>query len=299
MTLSLLSVSSVGDTFVDEIGNQGDVIGNVGTSTGIYFFGTEGSSVFINNSSFNEPYLPAGPLTTETGSSYLSGNPSGIAFGIYGEIATGDYSVYSGNAVDYNDLYLFKDYFYDDNGVLNYSQGIYTNLSGVGISIDLTGLSADTLYQFSCSTKIERGENIYCIHGTDYHEIDQRLYSENRNYSMMFTSTGTIDSIILASTGVSLFSVNNTSVISYTPSQIDVSGLSYDQFTFSGKGKNQFYIDSKVKLLSAPEEHSYLSNNTGSSDGYYLRINQDRKPEFFISLDKTYFYDSTGVLCNR
>lgn len=296
----LISNARITGAFFDEVGIPGNVLtGDLGSTTGIYKFGTGISEISIINSSFSEPYLPAGPLTTDSGASYLSGNPSGIAFGIYGEIATGDYSLVTGNAVDYSDLYLFKDTNYNSDGFINYVQGIYTNQSGIGISIDLTGLTSNQLYKLSSTVKLEKGDLYYCVHQNNYHLIDYENYKEFNEFSTLFTSTGSSDSVrfLSYSTGESIFLLDSISLFSYDFCRLSISGLNHTEHSFSGKGKQQLLVDSKLKLQAAPEEHGYIidDRDTGNAKGYYLRINQDRKPEFYISLNKTYFLNITGA----
>lgn len=304
----LLSAQSYtgGSQIINDMSNTGVAVAGVsGDGTGMYYFGLVSGAGYSGfpNPRFDEPYLPAGTYTLGTSGFELTG----LIVGVQGHIASGEYYPVSGD--QYTSLYLYKDTHYSDLGALSYSQGIVTQATGVGMGVYVSGLNQGQVYRFSADVKIDgTGSAKYSYDGNEW-DIYPNDYVNYGKYSFLFTSaqpadeTGQIE--ILSKGGEKTrFSVDNYTIEEYTGGygQFSVPEFPY-QFANLGDltgeeivNRSNLYIDTKIKVMSAPDGYGYivtsLSQVDASTSGYALRFDRDLIPSLVMPI---HYGTSTGV----
>lgn len=316
MFFGLSSIAYSGQRWLFEQGSgvSGDVIGHVtGNGTNVYQFGQitgemMGGSLtglFINPG-FDLPYIPAGQLNIDPGH-IASGNPSGIAFGVQGQIASGDYSVYSGNSTNVNDIYFYQDISRTNQyGDTDRAQGVRTQATGVGLSVKITGLIPDRAYRFKIDVGIEEGGDLLLRNDSSGQWIiDTENYDQIREFACKFSPTGSTSYMHITSQvpEQTTFILDNVDVKFFDPGHIEFQSGAYHEHTQLGpygrvREYQNLYVDAKLRLYAAPEDYAHIINATPAYDGpispvsgFFLRINPNREIEFGLG----YCY-STGSM---
>lgn len=271
-------------------------------STGTYVFGTGISGYVFQNFDFDEPYIPAGALNTDPNSAYFSGNPSGLAYGIYGSIATGEFVPVSGQNV--NDLYLYKDVSYDTEGNPKYAQGVFTNASGVGFGVNLTGIVSGASYRFISTLKIDSDTNISFNHGSSKWTLDYLNYRNYASFGAIFNATGATGQVSFLSESssptrwsVDSIDMDRVNLGTITFSGISFSGHNYTNLSGISKTGENLYLDTRFKLLGISNTNTDLVSYTTSAGTNTLKLSIDKNsyPIFNVNTNYSAYSGSTSV----
>ncbi len=247
----------------------------------------------IENYDMSGPFIEAGPSISQYTS---SGLPTGLSGGIYGEIASGNYYVVSGQM--YDDVYLSKYIRYDQSGAINCSQYIYCNTTGVGFGLYLTGMLSGSNYLFKGDIQLAEESNVYIKHSNNTWNLYNQDYIENNKFAIVFQSTGTSNSIeVLSSNSGSAFILDNFELYGISGGHYRFTGnITYTGLLDSSNRRYEnLYVDSKLKLLAAPINNLYIMQASASqslplNSGFMLYIDNNRKPIFSVS----YNYGASG-----
>lgn len=261
------------------------------------FYKTSTGSII--NSTMSDPYINAGPDISQYTS---SGLPTGLSGGIYGQIATGNYYVVTGQR--YDDIYLSKYIRYDQSGIIDSAQYVYCNTTGVGFGVTLTGTTNNALYLFKGDIQLADNSNVYIKHSSNQWNLSSIDYIQNNKFGIVFTSTGTSNSVeILSANPESAFILDNIELYQISGGHYSFSSqVNYPKIVDStGRRYENFYIDTKFKLDGTPSNEMYLLRSSTSTSfplnsGCLLSINKDRLPVFSIAYNYGYINGNSSTV---